>query len=138
MKKIRYLSSEEVEWFHDRILELTGGERGDLAKANLEFVLERVKNVGEKLDRDKPIVKKAAFLLYSLVIHHPFINGNKRTAFEVVEAFLELNGYVLRAKTDETYSLLSDLGAGIASQAQAEDWIATNLARRRQGSKTES
>ncbi|PYM67929.1 MAG: hypothetical protein DME11_02235 [Candidatus Rokuibacteriota bacterium] len=72
MKKIRYLSSEEVEWFHDRILELTGGERGDLAKANLEFVLERVKNVGEKLDRDKPIVKKAASLLYSLVIHHPF------------------------------------------------------------------
>ena len=71
MKKIRYLSGEEVEWFHDRILELTGGERGDLAKANLEFVLERVKNVGEKLDRE-PIVKKAASLLYSLVIHHPF------------------------------------------------------------------
>jgi len=62
MKKIRYLSGEEVEWFHDRILELTGGERGDLAKANLEFVLERVKDVGEGLDRDKAIVKKAAFL----------------------------------------------------------------------------
>ncbi len=137
MKKIRYLSSEEVEWFHDRILELTGGERGDLAKANLEFVLERVKDDGEGLDRDKAIVKKAAFLLYSLVIHHPFMNGNKRTAFEVVEAFLELNGYVLRAKTDEIYSLLSDLGAGKASQPLAEDWIATNLAKRRRGSRIE-
>jgi len=71
------------------------------------------------------------------VIHHPFINGNKRTAFEVVEAFLELNGYVLRAKTDETYSLLSDLGAGKAIQAQAEDWIATNLAKRRRESRIE-
>src|SRR5437016_7617840 len=92
MKKIRYLSIEEAEWFHDRILELTGGERGDLAKANLEFVLERVKGVGEGLDREKAVVKKAAFLLHSLVTHHPFINGNKRTAFEVVDAFLELNG----------------------------------------------
>jgi death on curing protein len=134
MKKIRYLSVEEAEWFHDRILELTGGERGDLARANLEFALERVKDVGEGLDREKAVVKKAAFLLHSLVTHHPFINGNKRTAFEAVEAFLELNGYVLRAKTDEIYSLLSDLGSRKASERQAEDWIATNLARKRRGS----
>jgi len=76
-------------------------------------------------------VKKAAFLLHSLVTHHPFINGNKRTAFEVVDAFLELNGYVLRAKTDEIYRVLSDLGAGKASEAQVEDWIVTNLAEKK-------
>ena len=68
MKKIRYLSTDEVEWFHGRILDLSGGERGDLAKANLEFVLERVKAVGERLDREDAIVKKAAFLLYKLVV----------------------------------------------------------------------
>jgi len=50
-------------------------------------VLERVKDLGNELDRDKALVKKAAFLLYSPVTHHPFINGNKRTALEVVEAF---------------------------------------------------
>ncbi|SRR6266705_543940 len=133
MRKIRYLSSEEVEWFHDRILEMTGGERGDLAKANLEFVLERVKDVGNELDRDKAVVKKAAFLLYNLVIRHPFINGNKRTAFEVVDAFLELNGYILRAKTDEIYGLVSDISAGKMSQTDVEDWIATNLAKRDKG-----
>ena len=129
--KIKYPSIDEVEWFHDRILELTGGERGDLAKASLEFVLEKVKSVGEGLDHDEAIVKKAAFLLHSLVTNHPFINGNKRTAFEVVDAFLELNGYVLRAKADEIYSILSDIGAGKISQIQAQDWIATNLAKRK-------
>jgi len=84
MKKIRYLSIDEAELFHDRILDLTGGERGDLAKANLEYALERVKDVGEQLDRDKAIVKKSAFLLHSLVVHHPFINGNKRTASKLL------------------------------------------------------
>jgi len=138
MRKIRYLSVEEAEWFHDRILELTGGERGDLAKGNLEFVFERVKDVGEGLDVKIAIVKKAAFLVYSLVNHHPFINGNKRTEFEVVEAFLELNGYILRAKTDEIYGLLSDLGGGRASETEAEDWIATNLAKKKQRFRIES
>jgi death on curing protein len=112
---------------------LTGGEPGDLAKANLEFALERVKEIGEGLDRKKSAMRKAAFLLQSLVTQHPFTNGNKRTAFEVVETFLEMNGYVLQALTEETYSLLSDLGSGKASEDQAEEWIATNLAKKRRG-----
>jgi hypothetical protein len=45
MKKIRYLSVDEAEWSHDRILEATGGERGDLARTNLEFVFERVRKL---------------------------------------------------------------------------------------------
>ena len=138
MKKIRYLSVEEAEWSHNRILEVTGGERGDLARANLEFVFERVKDIGEGLERNKAIVKKAAFLLYSLVTQHPFINGNKRTAFEVVDAFLELNGYTLRAKTDEVYGVLSDVGAGKVSEEQVEDWIGTNLAKKNAKSRREA
>jgi death on curing protein len=137
MKKIRYLSTDEAEWFHDRILELTGGERGDLAKANLEFALERVKDVGEQLDKDKAIVKKSAFLLHSLVVHHPFINGNKRTAFEVVDAFLELNCYTVRAGTEETYGLLVDIGSRNLSQSQVEEWMATNLAKKRKNPRIE-
>ena len=130
MKKLRYLSIDEVDWFHGRILELSGGERGDLAKANLEFVLERVKDVAEGLDRDKALVKKAAFLLYSLVAQHPFINGNKRTAFAVVESFLALNGCKFKAGTDESYRFLADIGMGNASELQVEEWIATNLAKK--------
>ena len=137
MKKIRYLSIGEAEWFHDRILDLTGGERGDLAKANLEFALERVRDVGQGLDRDEAIVKKSAFLLHGLVVHHPFINGNKRTAFEVVDAFLELNGCTVKARTEETYRLLADIGSGKISESQVEQWIATNLAKKRNNPKAE-
>jgi death on curing protein len=136
MKKIRYLSTEEAEWFHDRVLELTGGERGDLAKANLEYALERAKDVGENLERDKAIAKKSAFLLHSLVVHHPFINGNKRTAFEVVDAFIELNGYTVRAGIDETYRLLAEIGSGNMSESEVEHWITTNLAKKKNRART--
>ena len=135
--KVKYLSIEDVEWAHERILEATGGERGDLARANLEFVLEAVKDVGRDMDFEKSIVKKAAFLLHSLVTRHPFVNGNKRTALEVADTFLELNDYSLRAKTEQTVTMTSSIGSGEMSQAQAEDWIARNLvkktARKRRG-----
>ena len=137
MKKIRYLSVEEVGWFHGRILQVSGGEPEQLAKANLEFVLERVREVGEGLGGDEAIVKKAAFLLRSLIVQHPFINGNKRTAFEVADAFLELNGYRLRTATEEAYRFLADIGAGTASQSQTEEWIATNLAKKTRRSRVE-
>lgn len=130
MKKFRYLSIEDVEWAHERILEVTGGERGDLAKANLEFVLEAVKDIGRDLDFKKSIVKKAAFLIHSLVTGHPFVNGNKRTGLEVADTFLELNGYSLQAQTEQTVAMTSRIGSGGMSQAQAEEWIARNLVRK--------
>jgi len=129
MKKIRYLSKERVQWLHNRILDLTGGERGDLSRSNLDFVLETVKNIGERQGIEKAMVKKASFLLYNLVTRHPFVNGNKRTAFEAMEAFLELNGYNVRAERGEIYALLADIAAGNVSLSQVEDWTATNLAK---------
>ena len=86
------------------------------------------------MSREEAIVKKAAFLLYSLVVQHPFINGNKRTAFEVVDSFLELNGYNLGAGTDESYHFLAEIGAENVSQLQTEKWIARNLAMKRRKS----
>ncbi len=97
----------------------------------MEYVLEAVKEIGEKLDVRYAIKKKAAFLLYNLIAQHPFVNGNKKTAFELVKLFLRLNGYEIKAKSQDTYSLLADIAAGRVSLNQAEEWIATNLAKTR-------
>lgn len=48
-----------------------------------------------------------------------------------IESFLELNGYELRAGVQEMHEFLADVGAGKISPGQAEDWIATNLAKKR-------
>ena len=130
MKKFRYLSIEDVEWAHERILDVTGGERGDLAKANLEFVLEAVKDVGRDISFEKSLVKKAAFLLHNLVTRHPFVNGNKRTAIEIAKTFLELNGFSLRARTEQTAIMVTRVGTGEISQAQVEEWIVMNLVKK--------
>ena len=62
------------------------GETGTLVKrGDLEFVLE-------KAGMSKNILKAAAILLHDIIQAHPFINGNKRTAFQAMRAFLVLNG----------------------------------------------
>ena len=51
----------------------------------------------------KPFPKlflKAAAILYSFITFHPFVDGNKRTAFETTKIFLRLNGYELIAPKD--------------------------------------
>ncbi len=131
MKEIRYPSIEQVDRLHNRVLDVTGGEHGDLSRSNLEYVLVAVKEIGEKLDVRYAIKKKAAFLLYNLIARHPFVNGNKRTAFELVKLFLRLNGYEIKAKSQETYPFLADIAAGKVSLNQAEEWIATILAKTR-------
>ena len=126
--EIKYPTLEQVERLHNRILESTGGEPGHLSKSNLEYLLQSVKAIGEKLDRRKAIVKKSTFLLNNLVTLHPFINGNKRTALELVRLFVRLNGYDIKARSDEVYTLLAGLGGGKVTQTNLEKWIETNLA----------
>jgi death-on-curing family protein len=57
------------------------------------------------------------------------VNGNKRTAFELVKLFLRLNGFEIKTKSQETYAFLADIAAGRASVKQVEEWIVTNLAK---------
>lgn len=52
----------------------------------------------------KPFPKlfmKAAAMLFSFITFHPFVDGNKRTAFETTKMFLRLNGYELLTSAND-------------------------------------
>ena len=90
-------------------------------------MLETVRDVGERFERKEKIVKKAAFLLYNIVALHPFVNGNKRTSYELVKLFLRLNGYLISSNSNEVFRIVVDIASGKASARDVEKWIATNL-----------
>lgn len=48
-------------------------------------------------------IQEAAALMESLVINHPFVDGNERVAFAAVDVFLRINGYRLNQKADDIY-----------------------------------
>jgi death-on-curing protein len=127
VEEIRYLSHEQVSRLYKRIIETTGGEHGFLSKSNLEYLLDTVRDVGERFPMEKAVVKKAGFLLYNVIVIHPFLNGNKRTAYEMVRNFLASNGYDLSIETKESYRFLLDIASGKVSESEVEKWIARHL-----------
>ena len=112
---------------YQRVVEATGGEHGYLSRSNLEYLLDTVKDVGEKLPKKQAIIKKAAFLLYNVIAIHPFLNGNKRTAYEIAKSFLTSNGYTLVSDTSDSYRFLLEVASGKASENEVEIWVARHL-----------
>jgi len=135
--EIRYPTMNQIERLYRRVVEMSGGESGYLSKSNLEYLLETIKDVGERLDRERAITKKAAFLLYNIIVLHPFVNGNKRTAYELVRLFLQANGHDIDASSKDEYQFLLDVASGKASATDVERWIAMNLAEARGGASQE-
>jgi len=66
-------------------------------------------------------------LLYNVIIIHPFLNGNKRTSYELVKLFLASNGYTLTKDTSETYRFLMGVASGNTSETAVEAWVARHL-----------
>ncbi|WP_297781388.1 type II toxin-antitoxin system death-on-curing family toxin [uncultured Roseovarius sp.] len=59
----------------------------------------------------RPIYRKSAALLHSLVGNHGFVDGNKRTAWLVVEILVDRSGYILAIDDDER---IDDLVVSVA------------------------
>jgi len=59
-----------------------------VSSSNLAYVLKTVNDICENVLEEKAAVRKSGCLLFSLVNLHPFLDGNKRTAFEVAKNFL--------------------------------------------------
>jgi death-on-curing protein len=54
-------------------------------------------------------IEEAAALWESLSQWHPFVDGNKRTAFAAMHVFLTINGVELWSSTTETYEFVMGL-----------------------------
>ncbi|MFF8376907.1 type II toxin-antitoxin system death-on-curing family toxin [Streptomyces sp. NPDC015661] len=65
------------------------------------------------------LLDKAAALLQSLAINHPFIDGNKRTAWLSCVTFLAMNGVQLRPDIDAAERLVIAVATGETDEVKA-------------------
>jgi death-on-curing protein len=93
-----YVTTADALFFHKQLIERYGGAPGIRDVGALESALHR-----PQTGYYDTIIHEAAALLESLVQNHPFIDGNKRTAFAVVDVFLRINGYVITGRSEATY-----------------------------------
>jgi death on curing protein len=99
-----YLTVVEVLAMHADQIERYGGSDGVRDPGLLEAALFRPQT-GYYAD----LIEEAAALWESMSQNHPFIDGNKRTAFAAAYTFLGINGVRLSADAQETYDFLAGL-----------------------------
>lgn len=101
-------------------------EHGGMAGVRDENLLASALARPHNLDAygDKPDVAAVA-ATYSLGIarNHPFCDGNKRTAFVLMELFLNLNSWVLEASDAECITTMPALAAGNLSEENIAAWL---------------
>ena len=68
----------------------------------------------------------AAAYGFGIARNHPFIDGNKRTAFVCTELFLALNDHSLQADDAQCVSIMLALAAGDLPEAEFADWLRTH------------
>jgi death-on-curing protein len=93
-----YVSTADALFFHKQLIERYGGAAGIRDAGALESALHR-----PQTGYYDSIIHEAAALLESLVQIHPFLDGNKRVAFAVLDVFLRINGYTITADSRSVY-----------------------------------
>lgn len=87
-----YLTSLEVLALHQALLQRYGGAPGIRDMGAVEAAIFR-----PRCGYYDGIIEEAAALLESLLINHPFVDGNKRVAFAACDVFLRINGWRIQA-----------------------------------------
>ena len=109
---MRHLSLLEILELHEAVIASSGGSRGIRDIGALESAVNQPRLTFDKSDLYPDIISKAAALCFSLVMNHPFIDGNKRVGHAAMETFLILNGFEINATVDEQERIIIDLAAG--------------------------
>ena len=72
------------------------------------------------------IFEKAAAIAESLIINHPFLDGNKRTGFLAMLAVLETENFKINISNDEVYSFTIQISTGEIKFNQIVVWLKNN------------
>jgi death-on-curing protein len=112
---------------HRRQLAEHGGRDGIRDPGLLSSAMARPQNQWAYADEPRDLSALAAAYAFGIARQHPFVDGNKRTAWVVCRTFLKLNGGDMKASQEEKYRTVMDLAAGSLSEAQFADWIRAHL-----------
>jgi death-on-curing protein len=122
--RILHLTLDEALAIHERLVARFGGPAGVRDLGLLDSALYRPQT-GYYAD----LAEMAAALFESLLMNHPFVDGNKRVAFFATDVFLRLNGWKLQVEASEAHAtLIRLLEEGSADYRHLLPWIRGLLA----------
>lgn len=121
MKSWVWVQTQVVYAVHDRQLAEHGGGDRIRDAGLLESALARPQNLAAY--EEPHAADLAAAYASGLARNHPFVDGNKRTAWVIARLFLKLNQVEFRFVPEEAVEVMERLAAGDLSEAELADWF---------------
>src|SRR3972149_158761 len=122
----QYVDIEEVYYIHEAIIKKAKTKASVRDFALLHSAVERPKATFGGKDLYPTIFTKAAGLMQSLCLNHPFTDGNKRTAWTVTHKFLWDNGYHLKATCKEAADFMVYVDNSKPEIKEISSWLTSH------------
>ena len=123
MGKVVFLTLNEVLAIHHEEVEKFGGSHGIRDLNLLDSALQRPQSSFMGEDLYPTVFDKAAALMHSILLNHPFIDANKRTATVSMAYFLHLNGYNLKVGPKELIDFALQVESKQLNLEQISKWL---------------
>lgn len=121
MTQWRWLRPDTAQAVHDEQLAEHGGAPGVRDAGGLLSPLARPQNLASYGEPDAADL--AAAYAFGVARNHPFVDGNKRTAWVLARLFLAKNGLTLNFGEAEAVMVMLDLAAGDLSEDELAAWL---------------
>ena len=126
---MRYLTLNEILSIHEKLIKTSGGSFGIRDIKLLQSAIAQPYMTFNKHDLYPTLLDKVVALGYSLIMNHPFIDGNKRIGHASMEIFLYINGYEFNAPQRDQEELILHIAAGQIRKEELLSWVKNHVKR---------
>lgn len=120
---MKRLTCRQIQMLHDQLINETGGAHGLRDEGMLESAVAAPFQSFGGIDVYPSLQQKAARLCFSLVMDHPFLDGNKRIGAHAMLVFLALNGVYPDYTQEELTDVILRLAAGEIDYNELLRWL---------------
>ena len=111
---------------HDELINQYGGSLGVRDLDSLQSALNRPFQYFGDIELYPTPQTKAAALIQSLILNHPFVDGNKRIGYYLSKALLLHYGFEITASEDDKYDFVVVIAEGKLEIEEITNWFTTN------------
>ena len=118
---------QTVKDVHNILIDKFGGSKGIRDLGGLEAALARPHATFDQQDLYPTAIEKASAIFESLIINHPFMDGNKRTAYVLMRLTLLESGFDIIASQNEKYEMTISASKGEFRFEDIKQWISERI-----------
>lgn len=121
---------QDVIRIHGILIEKFGGTNGIRDRGLLESAISRPFQTFDTVDLYSNPVDKAAALIESILINHPFVDGNKRIGYVLMRLLLIEGGFDILATEEEKYDFVIKIAEGKYHHSEIVDWVIDKISNK--------